>query len=67
MNQHRQMFLQSLYFKLFELHAKEKKLMANHDFDDVNACIRNDQSIAGVREETKTMEDIISKYLILEA
>ena len=66
MEQKRQMFLQELYFKLFELYAEEKKLMNNHDFDSDTACIRNDQSISGVRAETKTMRDIISKYLILE-
>lgn len=60
-------FLTSLYFELFKLREREKKLMSNNVWTDdesgQNDCIRNDQSISECREFDQVLQNLIKHYL----
>jgi hypothetical protein len=60
-------FLTTLYFELFNLRAKENKLMNNNtwsaDESGHDANIRNDQSISETREFDKVLSRLIKNYL----
>ena len=63
MNKQKQCFLRFLYFQLFEVYQRERKLRRNTEFPNDNECIRNDQSIAEVRMTGQMLDKIIAKYL----
>lgn len=60
-------FLTTLYFELFTLTEREKRLMGNNTWEDSpsghDANIRNDQSISEVRQTSKILQKLIEEYL----
>ncbi len=60
-------FLTKLYFELFTIIEREKRLMVNNTWEDSvkghNDMIRNDQEITECRNTNNLLQKLITEYL----